>query len=47
MGRWALALHIRESSEGWVMTKAAFDKIAEGLDEALAIARGEAQPHRL
>src|SRR5260370_25609415 len=29
------------------MTKAAFDKIAEGLTEALAIARGEAQPERL
>jgi putative transcriptional regulator len=29
------------------MTKAAFDKIAEGLTEVLAIARGEAQPARL
>lgn len=26
------------------MTKAAFDKIAEGLTEAVAIARGEAEP---
>ena len=29
------------------MGKKAFDRIAEGLDEALAIARGEAQPARL
>lgn len=29
------------------MTKAAFDKIAEGLSEALAIARGEKKPVRL
>ena len=29
------------------MTKAAFDKIAEGLTEALTIARGEAKPLRL
>ena len=29
------------------MTKAAFDKIAEGLTEALAIAKGEAVPARL
>ena len=29
------------------MTKAAFDKIAEGLTEALAIARGEKKPARL
>ncbi len=29
------------------MTKAAFDKIAEGLNEALAVARGEAKPRRL
>lgn len=29
------------------MTKKAFDKIAEGLNEAIAIARGEAHPHRL
>jgi len=29
------------------MSKAAFNKIAEGLNEALAIARGEAQPYRL
>jgi putative transcriptional regulator len=29
------------------MTKAAFDKIAEGLTEALAIARGTAKPARL
>jgi putative transcriptional regulator len=29
------------------MSKKAFDKIAEGLNEALAIARGEAKPARL
>ena len=29
------------------MTKTAFDKIAEGLTEALAIARGERKPARL
>ncbi len=29
------------------MSKAAFDKIAEGLTEALAIARGKAKPARL
>jgi putative transcriptional regulator len=29
------------------MTKRAFDKIAEGLTEALAIARGQAEPARL
>lgn len=29
------------------MTKKAFDKIAEGLNEALAIARGEATPSKL
>jgi len=29
------------------MGKKAFDRIAEGLNEALAIARGEAQPARL
>jgi putative transcriptional regulator len=29
------------------MSKKAFDKIAEGLTEALAIARGEAKPARL
>jgi putative transcriptional regulator len=29
------------------MTKKAFDKIAEGLNEALSIARGEAKPARL
>lgn len=29
------------------MTKAAFDKIAEGLTEALSIARGETQPAHL
>lgn len=29
------------------MGKKAFDRIAEGLDEALAIARGEAEPARL
>jgi putative transcriptional regulator len=29
------------------MTKKAFDKIAAGLDEAIAIARSEAQPARL
>ena len=29
------------------MTKAAFDKIAEGLDEAIGIARGEIAPARL
>jgi putative transcriptional regulator len=29
------------------MGKKAFDRIAEGLDEALAIARGEAQPAQL
>ena len=29
------------------MTKRAFDKIAEGLNEAIAVARGEAQPARL
>jgi putative transcriptional regulator len=29
------------------MVKKAFDKIAEGLEEVLAIARGEAQPARL
>lgn len=27
-----------------IMSKKAFDKIAEGLNEALAIARGEAKP---
>jgi putative transcriptional regulator len=30
-----------------IMTKAAFDKIAEGLTEALEIARGTAEPRRL
>lgn len=29
------------------MTKVVFDRIAEGLREALSIARGEAAPHRL
>ncbi len=29
------------------MSKKAFDKIAEGLDEAIAVARGEAKPARL
>lgn len=29
------------------MTKKAFDKIAEGLNEAIAIARGEAKPAKL
>jgi putative transcriptional regulator len=29
------------------MTKRAFDKIAEGLREAIAVARGEAEPARL
>jgi putative transcriptional regulator len=29
------------------MTKKAFDKIAEGLEEVLSIARGEAEPARL
>ncbi len=29
------------------MTKTAFDKIAEGMNEALAIAKGEAAPARL
>lgn len=29
------------------MTKRAFDKIAEGLTEALAVARGEAEPYRV
>lgn len=29
------------------MSKAAFDKIAEGLQEALAVAKGEADPHRV
>ncbi len=29
------------------MSKAAFNKIAEGLNEALAVARGEAKPYRL
>ena len=29
------------------MAKKAFDKIAEGLSEALAIARGEAKPAKL
>src|SRR3954451_15712088 len=29
------------------MSKAAFNKIAEGLNEALAVARGEAEPYRL
>jgi hypothetical protein len=29
------------------MTKAAFNKIAEGLTEALAVTRGEAEPYRL
>lgn len=29
------------------MTKAAFDKIAEGLREAIAVARGEREPARL
>ncbi len=29
------------------MTKKAFDKIAEGLAEALAVAKGEAQPAKL
>lgn len=29
------------------MTKAAHDKIAEGLQEALAVAKGEAKPHRV
>ncbi len=29
------------------MAKAAFDRIAEGLNEALAIARGDAKPRRL
>jgi hypothetical protein len=28
------------------MTKSAFDKIAEGMNEALAVARGEAEPAR-
>jgi putative transcriptional regulator len=29
------------------MTKAVFDQIGEGLAEALSVARGEAEPHRL
>lgn len=29
------------------MSKRAFDQIAEGLQEALAVARGEAEPHKL
>jgi putative transcriptional regulator len=29
------------------MTKKAFEQIAEGLNEALAVARGEAKPYRL
>lgn len=29
------------------MSKKVFDQIAEGLNEALAVARGEAEPHKL
>lgn len=36
------------AKEGWKeMTKKAFDKIAEGLTEALSIARGETKPAKL
>lgn len=45
---FALVTYIAENPlAGETMSKKAFDKIAEGLTEALAIARGEKKPARL
>ena len=40
-------VYLTGHARGPAMSKKAFDKISEGLTEALAVARGELQPARL